>query len=84
MTKQHDIKWRTIIGLLMLATALVMNWDWVWGLLFLFWVIPDLFTGTTSFIEEIKRAEHPILYWIIVMTWIGLSFYMLTAIFYEL
>ena len=84
MAKQRDIKWRTIIGLILLAAAMVMNWTWMWGLLFLYWVIPDLFTGVTYFIEEIRKDEHPILYWIIVVTWISLSLYMFSAIFYEL
>ncbi len=84
MTQKRTLKWRTSVGLVLLAVALLMDWTWMWGLLFLFWVVPDFFTGVTYFIEEIRRDEHPLLYWIIVVTWTGLSLYMLTAIFYEL
>ena len=49
-----NLKWRTIIGLLLIYTTVVLypSYQWIWGLLFLYWVIPDLFTGTTYFIEQ--------------------------------
>ena len=74
-----NLKWRTIIGLLLIYSTVVLypNYQWIWGVLFLYWVIPDLFTGTTYFIEPIKRSENVILYWLIVVTWLALSAWIL-------
>ncbi len=78
-----NIKWRTILGLLLIYVAVVLypNYQWIWGILFLYWVIPDLFTGTTHFIEPIHKTENTILYWIIVITWLALSAYILVEAF---
>ncbi|OIQ18111.1 MAG: hypothetical protein BM557_07800 [Flavobacterium sp. MedPE-SWcel] len=77
------IKWRTIIALILMYIAIFNNWEWVWGVLFLFWVIPDLFTGTTYFIEPINKKETPLLYWVIVISWILMAFYSLSALFID-
>lgn len=82
MSTTRAIKWRTIVGLILLGAAVVLDWAWVWGLLFLSWVMPDLFTGCTYFIEEIRRDETPILFWIIVVAWIVLSLYYFSSLLY--
>ena len=69
------IKMRTIVGLIILYSAIYYNLDWIWSILFLIWVIPDLFTGITYFIDPIDRKVNPVLYWIIVTTWLALSIY---------
>lgn len=74
-------KVRTILGLILLYTAVLLNWEWVWGVLFLIWVIPDLFSGITYFIEPVEKKENPILYWIIVMSWLWMSIYILATPF---
>lgn len=84
MKQKSTIKWRTWFGLALVALAVVMDWMWVWGLIFLMWVIPDLFTGRTYFMDEIAKDEQPFLYWLIVIVWTALSLYTLSAIFYEL
>lgn len=68
-------KWRTVLGLLLLIVASVLDLAWIWGVLFLLWVVPDLFRGVTYFIDEVRKDEHPVLYWAVVATWIVLSVY---------
>ncbi|MEM9419721.1 MAG: VOC family protein [Planctomycetota bacterium] len=70
-------KWRTILGLILVYLAVLTETSWVWGVLFLIWVLPDLKTGVTHFIEPVPRRGHPVLYWTIVITWILMSGYML-------
>ena len=48
---------------------------WVWGILFLVWIIPSIRSGHTHLAEPISRSENPIWYWLIVVTWVGLSLY---------
>lgn len=75
MMKKYKI--RSILGLVLLYLATFLNWQWAWGILFLFWVIPDLFTGITYFIEPISRKENPFIYWGIIGLWLFTGAYML-------
>ncbi len=76
-------KWRTIIALVLMYITILMDWQWAWGILFLIWVIPDLFRGVTYFIEPIEKKENPILYWVIVISWILMSLYSLSTLFID-
>lgn len=81
--KTSNIKWRTIIALILMYIAMFMNWEWAWGILFLFWVIPDIFSGVTYFIEPIEKKQNPILYWIIVVSWILMAIYAFSVLFID-
>jgi len=72
-------KFRVVLGLVLLYIAMLLNWQWVWGVLFLMWVIPDIFTGITYFIEPVEKTSHPFLYWIIIGSWLWMSVYMIAA-----
>ncbi|MCT4698736.1 hypothetical protein [Tenacibaculum haliotis] len=74
-------KWRTIIALILMYIAIFMNYRWVWGILFLFWVIPDIFNGITYFIEPISKKDHLFLFWVIIITWLLMALYSLSEIF---
>ena len=79
----RSLKWRTIVALIIMYLAIFMNWEWMWGILFLYWVIPDLFSGATYFVEPIYKKEDPNLYWIIVVSWIVLSLYSFSVLFID-
>jgi len=81
MKPKATIKWRSILGLILVYMAMWYNWQWIWGVLFLLWVIPDIFSGVTYFIEPIARKEHPILYWLILSSWILMSIYTILPLF---
>lgn len=80
---KKPIKWRTIIALVLMYIAMTMNWTWAWGILFLLWVIPDILTGTTYFIEPIEKKEYPLLYWIIILSWILMAVYSVSTVFID-
>ncbi len=80
---KKNTKWRTIIALLLMYTAIIMNWQWAWGILFLFWVIPDIISGITYFIEPIDKKENPLLYWIIIISWILMALYSVSTLFID-
>ncbi|CAM1345653.1 hypothetical protein [Tenacibaculum amylolyticum] len=80
---KKSIKWRTIIALILMYLALFFNWEWMWGVLFLIWVVPDLFSGVTYFIEPITKQGHPVLYWIIITTWLLMAIYSLSTLFID-
>ena len=70
-----NIKWRTLLALAVIYAAILFEWNWVWGVLFLMWLIPGFYSGRTHLIEEINRDQHPLYYWLIMSTWVALSAY---------
>lgn len=72
-----NLKWRSLIGIIAVYLIVIFEWNWAWGILFLFWVIPDLKSGVTYFIEPLERRSNPLLYWVVVLTWFALSVYLL-------
>lgn len=71
------IKWRAILALALIAVIIYFNWTWGWAILFFIWVIPDFFSGVTYLMEPVKKAENPLLYWVILLTWVLLSIFLL-------
>lgn len=81
MLTHYAEKWRTIVALVLMFLVIYFEQEWGWGLLFLVWVIPDLFRGVTYFVEPVRRDTHPLLYWVIIISWILLSVYSLSPLF---
>lgn len=71
----------TLVALIAIYAAAWFNWNWLWGLLLLFWVIPSLVTGKVYLVELISRADNPVYYWLITGTWVLMSVYLLVASF---
>ncbi|MEM8877086.1 MAG: VOC family protein, partial [Pseudomonadota bacterium] len=71
--------WKTVLALAALWTAILMQIDIVWGVLFLMWTLPALRSGQTYFVEHIQRRTNPALFWAIVGTWIVLSIYLIVV-----
>ena len=67
------VRWFTLVAIAIVLVAVIFDFQWVWGLLFLFWAAPSLFTGETFLVEPVRRAENPWLFWTIVMLWLSLS-----------
>ena len=67
------VRWLTLGALAFVIAAVIFNFQWMWGLLFLFWSAPSLVTGVTFLVEPIYRDENPWLFWAIVTLWLGLS-----------
>ena len=75
MTTKSNIKWRSILGLILIYIALWFNWSWLWGVLFLFWAVAGILSDMTYFMEPIKKEENPILYWAINISWLLMAIY---------
>jgi len=66
---KQNIKWKTLIALTMVYISIIFNQMWIIGLLFIFWTMQALRDKRAFIIEEIRKENNPILYWIIVITW---------------
>lgn len=71
----RTLKWKALLGLALIFIGFVMDWYWVWGILFLTWAIGDIRARRTHLLEEISRSESPFLYWIIITMWLLFSFF---------
>ena len=78
--KANNLKWRSILGLISIYLIILTGQNWIWGVFFLIWVLPDLKRGITYFIEPVNRRKEPVLYWAIVFTWLALAVLMLLGI----
>ncbi len=68
-------KWRALLGLVLIVFSLITTWYWIWGIFFALWVYMDLRSGVTYLLEPVPKAEHPFLYWIVVVLWAFLGVY---------
>ncbi|MBL4785006.1 MAG: hypothetical protein JKY49_06215 [Cohaesibacteraceae bacterium] len=59
----------TFVALIISAVTIYLNWYWPWGLLLFWWVYQSRQSGETYFVEDIKRGENPVLFWIILAMW---------------
>ncbi len=82
MANANAFKWRSILGLILIYMAMWFNWQWIWGILFLAWVIPDIFSGITYFMEPVEKSKNPFLYWFIIISWIAMGVYSFATLFF--
>ncbi len=74
--------WKTVTALCAVYLAIWFNQNWPWGVLFLYWVFNGWRTGVAYLVEDIERGEYPVLYWLIMFTWLWLSIYMILEPFF--
>jgi len=75
------MKWRATIGLLAVYIATIFKLTWLWGLICLIWIIPDIRRGNTHLFELVTRHQNPVLFWLICLSWLGVGIYMLLSPF---
>ncbi len=62
-----------------LLVAAFLGQYWVWGLLFLWWLVPSVISGQTALVTEVLRDEDPILFWAVVILWALFGLMMIAA-----
>lgn len=67
------------IALPVLLAATMVGLYWVWGLLFIWWVVPAIMSGQALLVFEIYRDEDPLLYWAVTALWAVLGLMMVAA-----
>ena len=68
-------RWRLInyIGFIVLMVSTALGYQFLWGLLFLYWTIPNFNTGHAFLVSDITREEDPLLFWAIQFAWVVLG-----------
>ena len=60
----------SIIGLIVIWTIfLVESLAWAWSILFIVWAVIGVRANETFLVGQIRRDEHPVLFWMTSATW---------------
>lgn len=78
MTRTRLFNYVTFAAL-MVATAL--GYQSLWGLLFLYWTIPNFYSGHAFLLSDVTREDDPILFWLIQVAWVALGLMMIALDF---
>lgn len=73
----RPIKWKSIIGILLVLSAVVLNMPILFGVLYIIWAVQDISSGHAHVLEDVSREENRLLFWIIVMLWLGSGLYVI-------
>ena len=55
----NQFKYGTLFVMLCAWLGTIFDWSWLWGILFLFWVIGIVRTGNATVVEPVNRKENP-------------------------
>lgn len=62
---------RNYIAFAVLMFATLMRFQFLWGVLFIFWTVFNVKTGQAFLMSPVIREEDPILFWLIQAAWFG-------------
>ena len=72
------------INFVVLVVLLTATWFRMWspwGLLFIYWTVPNFYTGRAFLVSDVSRDEAPLLFWLIQLTWLILGIMMILTDF---
>lgn len=78
MTRKRQLNYITFAALMVTT---VLGYQSLWGLLFMFWTIPNFHSGHALLLTDVTRDEDPILFWLIQLAWIALGLSMIAIDF---
>jgi len=61
------------VTFVVLMISTVLGYQFLWGLLFLYWTIPNFHSGHAFLLSAVTRDEDPILFWAVQIAWIVLG-----------
>lgn len=62
-----------------LVVAGFLGFYWIWGLMFLWWLVPTVMNGQAHLVFEVYREEDPILFWAVAVLWALFGLMMIAA-----
>ncbi|NOE33224.1 MULTISPECIES: VOC family protein [unclassified Ruegeria] len=73
------LAWKSLLALVCVWLAVIMDLQVFWGVLFLIWTWLALKSGRADFVEPIDRSNRPFMFWLITGTWMFLSTWVILA-----
>lgn len=75
---RKPLKWRTILGIVLVVCAIVLNMPILFGLLYILWAIHEMIYGEAYILENVSKNENKVLFYIIVLLWMSCGVYVFT------
>ena len=75
--------WQAKLSFVLIIVTLVTSWYWLWGLLMIFWAFMDLIQQQTWLSEPIVKDDAPVLFYLILVTWLGTGLYFFSDLFFR-
>ena len=79
MTQARALNYVTF-AVLMIST--VLGYQFLWGLLFLYWTIPNFYSGHAFLLTDVTRDDDPVLFWLIQIAWVVLGLMLVALDFF--
>jgi len=70
----------TAFFVLMVST--VLGYQFLWGLLFLYWTIPNFHSGEAFLLSKVTRSDDPVLFWVVQIAWVVLGVMLILSDFF--
>ena len=70
---------KALLSLLIIYMSVFTGWYWLWGVLLLLWAFQELSSGQVWLSETVFKSVNPVLYYVIVTTWVALGFYLVLS-----
>lgn len=61
------------VTFIVLMISTVLGYQFLWGLLFLYWTVPAYYSGRAFLLSDVARDEDPILFWAVQSAWFVLG-----------
>ena len=76
-------KIKSKIAVTLMLSAMYFETYWLFGVMFLLWVLIDIKNKQTHLFEEVRMSENFVLYWVIVLLFAFFAFYYISLFFNE-
>jgi len=65
--------WPTYLAITAVLGATLLEWYWLWGLVFLIWSIRAIRERQATLVQDISEDDAPVLFWTLTVLWVVLS-----------
>lgn len=69
------------ITFVVLMATTFMGFQSLWGLLFIYWTIPNFYSGHALLLSDVTRDDDPLLFWLVQIAWVALGLMMIASDF---
>lgn len=77
--QQH---WKNLLAIIFVIALSFSGNDWLWGVLFIAWFTQGIYYKETFLLETVKKDDSEVMYWTILILWLGMAIYSFSALLY--
>ena len=77
LRKLSEMKVVAWLSLIVIYVTSLTGWWWLWGILLLAWGFSNMLNEETWISETVSLARNPVLYFLVIITWLTSGFYFL-------